>query len=91
MMGTNQVAYVPLLTHLVYVFAEALPTRQVERLLRRTGKALAEQLAREKRISGALKSRAVAASELMNAHLGALTQVGGNRAIVIRSAADRSG
>ena len=79
-------AYVPLLTHFVDVFAEALPTQQVETLLRRTGKRLAKDLAREKRLSGGLKSRVVAASELINEHLGALTQVDGNGAVVIRGA-----
>ncbi len=78
-------AYVPLLTHLVDVFAEALPTQDVETLLRKTGTALAEELARTRRLSGGLKSRVVAASELMNEHLGALTHVHGNGAIVIRA------
>ena len=79
-------AYVPLLTHLVDVFAEALPSRQVEALLRRTGKGLAAELTRESRVSGGLKSRASAASVLMNEHLGALTRVESNGAIVIRGA-----
>ena len=79
-------AYVPLLTQLVDVFAEALPAQQVEALLRKTGKGLAKELAREKRIAGGLKSRVAAASELMNEYLGALTQVEGNGAIVIRGA-----
>lgn len=79
-------AYVPLLTQLVDVFAEALPTEQVETLLRRTGKGLARELSREKRVSGGLRSRVAAASELMNEQLGALTRVEGNGAIVIRGA-----
>ena len=79
-------AYVPLLTKLVDVFAEALPAQQVETFLRKTGRGLAKELAREKRIAGGLKSRVAAASELMNEHLGALTQVEGNGAIVIRGA-----
>ena len=79
-------AYVPLLTHLVDVFAEALPAQQVETLLRRTGKGLAIELCGEKRITGGLKARVAAASELMNEHLGALTQVEGNGEIVIRGA-----
>ncbi len=37
-------AYVPLLTHLVGVFAETLAGEQVEKLLRRTGKGLARDL-----------------------------------------------
>jgi predicted ArsR family transcriptional regulator len=79
-------AYLPLLTHLVGVFAEALPAQQVETLLRRTGKGLADDLSGEKRASGSLKSRAAAASELMNEHLGALTHVEVNGGIVIRGA-----
>jgi predicted ArsR family transcriptional regulator len=77
-------AYVPLLMHLVDVFAEALPAQQVEALLRTTGKALANELSRQKRISGGLKARVVAASELMNEHLGALTQVESNGTMTIR-------
>ncbi len=77
-------AYVPLLTHLVDVFAQALPAHQVETLLRRTGRGLASELSREGRISGGLKSRVAAASQLMNEHLGALTEVEGNGGIVIR-------
>ena len=79
-------AYIPVLTHLVGVFAEALPTQQVETLLRRTGKGLASELSRGKRIAGGLKVRTVAASQLMNEQLGALTHVEGNGGIVIRGA-----
>ena len=79
-------AYVPLLTHLVDVFAEALPGDQVETLLRTTGKGLANELSRDKRVSGALKSRVAAASELLNEYLGALTQVESNGKIIIRGA-----
>ena len=79
-------AYMPLLTHLVGVFAEALPARQVETLLRRTGKGLANHLAGGRRTAGSLKSRVAATSELMNEHLGALTHVEGNGGIVIRGA-----
>lgn len=79
-------AYVPLLTQLVDVFAEALPAEQVETLLRAAGKGLARELSRDERISGGLRSRAAAASELMNAQLGALTRLEGNGAIIIRGA-----
>lgn len=79
-------AYIPLLTQLVDVFAKALPAQQVEALLRSTGKGLALELSREKRIAGGVKSRVAAASELMNEQLGALTHVEGNGAIVIRGA-----
>jgi predicted ArsR family transcriptional regulator len=79
-------AYIPVLSQLVGVFAEALPTQQVETLLRRTGKALASELSQGKRIAGGLKARAAAASQLMNEQLGALTHVEGNGRIVIRGA-----
>jgi DeoR family transcriptional regulator, suf operon transcriptional repressor len=79
-------AYVPLLTQLVDAFAEALPAQQVETLLRRAGKGLAGELAREKRTTRGLKSRVAAACELMNEYLGALTQVEVNGALVIRGA-----
>jgi predicted ArsR family transcriptional regulator len=79
-------AYIPLLTHLVGVFAEALPAQQLETLLRRTGKELAHELSRGKRLAGGLKSRANAASSMINEHLGALTHVEGNGGIVIRGA-----
>ncbi len=77
-------AYVPLLTRLVDVFAQALPAKQLETLLRRTGKEMADELSPEKRVSGALESRAAAASALLNEQLGALTQVERNGDIVIR-------
>jgi len=79
-------AYIPLLTGLVDVFADALPADQIVALLRRTGSGLAQQLTRGKRLSGSLRSRAAAASELMNAHLGAMTRVESNGGIVIRGA-----
>jgi predicted ArsR family transcriptional regulator len=79
-------AYIPVLTHLVGVFAEALPADQVETILRRTGKGLANELSRGKRLGGGLKSRVAAASAMLNEHLGALTHVEGNGGIVIRGA-----
>jgi predicted ArsR family transcriptional regulator len=78
-------AYIPVLTHLVDVFAESLPAQQVETLLRRTGTALAKVLS-PGRVSGGLKHRVGKASELMNEHLGALTHVEGNGGISIRGA-----
>jgi predicted ArsR family transcriptional regulator len=78
-------AYIPLLTTLVDVFAEALPPQQVETLLRRTGRELARELSK-KTIPGGLKARVAAASKLMNEHLGALTRVASNGALVIRGA-----
>jgi DeoR family transcriptional regulator, suf operon transcriptional repressor len=77
-------AYIPVLTHLVEVFSEALPAEQVETLLRRTGKGLARELTRGKRLGGSLKSRVAAASAMMHEQLGALTHVEGNGGIVIR-------
>jgi predicted ArsR family transcriptional regulator len=77
-------AYIPLLTHLVGVFAEALTTQQLDALLRQTGKALANELSRGRRLSGNLRSRAATASEMLNEHLGATTHVEGNGEIVIR-------
>ena len=77
-------AYIPLLTHLVGVFAEALPAEQVETLLRLTGKRLASELTRGKRVGGTVRSRAATASEMLNEHLGAMTHVEGNGEIVIR-------
>jgi predicted ArsR family transcriptional regulator len=79
-------AYIPLLTQLVGVFAEALPAEQVETLLRRTGTRLAHELSRGKRLAGGLTSRAAAASAMLNEHLGALTHVEANGKIVIRGA-----
>ena len=76
-------AYIPLLTHLVGVFAEALPAQQLETLLRLTGKRLAGEWARGKRVAGSLPARAAAASEMLNEHLGAMTHVEGNGRIVI--------
>jgi predicted ArsR family transcriptional regulator len=77
-------AYIPVLTHLVDVFAASLPAQQVETLLRLTGKALANELSQRKTPAEDLKSRVAAASALMNEHLGALTHVEGNGGIVIR-------
>src|SRR5439155_26246108 len=80
-------AYIPLLTHLLDVFGEALPAHQVETLLRLTGKRLASELAQGKRIAGPVKSRAAAASAMLNEHLGAVTHVESNGEIVIRGVA----
>ena len=79
-------AYVPLLTHLVSVFAATLPAAQFEAVLRRTGTGLARELSRGKRVGGGLKSRVTTASEIMNEHLGALTHVEENGSVVIKGA-----
>lgn len=79
-------AYLPLLTHLVDVFAASLPAQQVESLLRRTGTALADEMPAAEASRGDLKERMTRASELLNEHLGALTHVETNGSISIRGA-----
>ena len=76
-------AYVPLLTQLVDVFANGLPRRQMDSLLREAGRKLAGELS-SGRASGALWSRVVAASDLLNEQLGAVTHVEQNGGYVIR-------
>jgi predicted ArsR family transcriptional regulator len=66
------------------VFASELPASQVERLMREAGKRLADELPVRKRLSGSLRSRVVAASELLNEELGAVTHVDENGGFVIR-------
>jgi DeoR family transcriptional regulator, suf operon transcriptional repressor len=79
-------AYLPLLMQLVQVFANALPTKQVDALMREAGKGLANELALAKRPAGTLQSRVSAASELLNRELGAVTHVESNGGYVIRGA-----
>lgn len=79
-------AYIPVLTHLVDVFADSLPARQLKTLLRRTGQGLATGMPAGKTPSLDLKARARKASELMNEHLGALTRVEANGEIKIHGA-----
>lgn len=79
-------AYIPVLTHLVDVFAASLPAQQVESLLRRTGTALANEMTAGNVSSTDLKERMTRASELMNEHFGALTHVEANGSISIRGA-----
>jgi predicted ArsR family transcriptional regulator len=76
-------AYVPLLTQLVDVFANGLPARQVDALLREAGRKLARELS-PGRPSGTLRSRVMAASDLLNEQLGAVTHVEKNGAYIIR-------
>lgn len=68
------------------MFAEALAAHEVETLLRLTGKRLAADLTRAKRVAGTVNARAAAASEMLNEHLGAMTHVEGNGGIVFRGA-----
>jgi len=77
-------AYIPLLTQLVDVFAEGLPAQQLETMLRRAGKKLADELSEGTRLSGSLSSRVAAASDMMNEQLGAMTHVERNGKWVIR-------
>ncbi len=79
-------AYIPVLTHLVDVFASSLPAQQVESLLRGTGTALANEMSAGNASSGGLMERMARASELMNEHFGALTHVEANGSIRIRGA-----
>jgi len=79
-------AYIPLLTHLVEVFAGGLPADQVDALLRQAGKSLADELALGKPLSGSVRSRVSLASELLNGQLGAVTHVEENGGYVIRGA-----
>lgn len=80
-------AYIPLLTQLVQVFANALPAKQVNALMREAGKGLANELPFAKRAAGGMRSRVSAASELLNKELGAVTSyVEGNGGYVIRGA-----
>lgn len=76
-------AYIPLLTQLVDVFATGLPARQVDALLRQTGRKLAAQMSAG-RPTGTLRSRVTAASELLNEQLGAVTHVEQNGGYIIR-------
>jgi DeoR family transcriptional regulator, suf operon transcriptional repressor len=76
-------AYIPLLTQLVDVFAETLPERQVDTLLRQVGEKLARQLSAG-RPSGNLRARVGFASDVLNTQLGAVTRVEENGAYVIR-------
>jgi predicted ArsR family transcriptional regulator len=64
---------------------ETLFPEQLTALLRKTGKALARELIRGRRVSGNLRARVNAASEMLNDQLGATTHVEGNGKIVIRS------
>jgi DeoR family transcriptional regulator, suf operon transcriptional repressor len=77
-------AYVPLLTHLIRAFADDLSTDQVDSLLRRAGKSLADELSGGKRFEGNLGARVGAASQMLNEQLGALTRVEKNGGYVIR-------
>jgi DeoR family transcriptional regulator, suf operon transcriptional repressor len=76
-------AYVPLLVQLIDVLADGLPARQVDALLRQAGTKLAGELL-SRRPSGTMRSRVMAARDLLNQQLGAVTQVDQNGGYVIR-------
>jgi predicted ArsR family transcriptional regulator len=76
-------AYVPLLMRLVEVFADRLPARQVDALLREAGGKLAGDLS-SGRPAGTLRARVLATSALLNEHLGAVTHVEENGRFIIR-------
>lgn len=81
-------AYLPFLTQLVRVFADALPAEQVDIVMRKVGQGWAGELAAgEKAPARDLESRVTAASDLLNRHLGAVTHVEKNGGYVIRGIA----
>lgn len=77
-------AYAPFLTELVRVFADALPARDVDRLMRQVGARLAEQLPIHTRPTAGLGARVAAASEVLNNQLGAVTHVEADGKYLIR-------
>jgi DeoR family suf operon transcriptional repressor len=68
-------AYVPLLTHLVRVFAGNLPPDQLKKIMRQSGKSLAAEFAATRHPSGSLDARVKVANELLKGQLGAVTTV----------------
>jgi predicted ArsR family transcriptional regulator len=76
-------AYMPLLTHLVRVFAEALPPEHLDELMREAGNGLAAELAPQK-TPASLRARVSLASRLINEHLGGVTRVDENGSFIIR-------
>jgi DeoR family suf operon transcriptional repressor len=68
-------AYIPLLTHVIHVFARGLRRDELNKLMRRTGKSLAAEFAGRTRASGTLYARASTASDFLNKELGAVTRV----------------
>lgn len=79
-------AYIPLLTQLIAVFAEGLPTPQLEALLRKAGKGLADDLCAGARPAGDLGARVATLSGMLNDRLGAMTHVERNGGYIIRGA-----
>ena len=79
-------AYIPLLSQLIAVFSEGLPTPQLEELLRKAGQRLADDLCGGRRPAGDLGSRVAILSEMLNEQLGAMTHVERNGKYIIRGA-----
>jgi predicted ArsR family transcriptional regulator len=77
-------AYIPLLTQLIAVFAEGLPAPQLEELLRKAGRKLADDLSRGRRPAGDLGARVATMSEMLNEQLGAMTHVERTGVYIIR-------
>jgi len=67
--------YVPILTHLVRVFTRNLRPDRLRRILRQTGKSMADDFPGAKRPALTLDGRAKVANDLLIAQLGALTHV----------------
>lgn len=65
------------------MFADGLPARQMDALLREAGRKLAGELS-SGRPTGTLQSRVIAASEILNEQLGAVTHVETNGGYIIR-------
>lgn len=77
-------AYVPLLTQVIRLFADAIPPDQIDTFFREAGKGLAQELVTTKPVAGDLATRVKFASDLMNSQLGATTHVKGNGKYVIQ-------
>ena len=67
--------YVPILTHLVRVFAKNQPADRLRRVMRQTGKSMADDFPGAKRPTMNLEGRVRGANELLLAQLGAVTHV----------------
>jgi len=67
--------YMPILTHLVRVFTKNLRPDRLRRVLRQTGKSMADDFPGAKRPTMSLDGRVRAANELLIAQLGAVTHV----------------
>ena len=65
------------------MFANGLPARQVDALLREAGRKLAGERS-SGRAAGTLRSRVIAASQFLNEQLGAVTHVEANGGYIIR-------